>query len=335
MSKRLFGELPSGENVFIYQLKDGNSTVEIMEYGAAIVSLCPFGETDVVGGFDSLDAYLNDTSNQGAIVGRVANRIENAEFGIDGTVYHLPKNDNGNCLHGGVGFQHRLWKVEVQTENSITLSYFSPDGEDGFPSNLEVRVKYTLKKNALQIEYRAVPDGATPIVLTNHAFFNLDGFGKDIKEHRVQIFANRYTETNTTLIPTGNRPVVEGTPFDLRMMRRIGEQFTQQFDGYDVNLILSPKQYKSFDSNKLGLAASVENKKMIMHVYTDQPGLQFYTGNFLGVGPNYKGNIPQIKHGAFCLEAQTEPNCIKHGESIYCADEEYTQLTVYVFERKQ
>ena len=148
MSKILFGELPSGEKVFIYQLKDGNSNVEIMEFGAAIVSLRPFGETDVVGGFDSLDDYLVDTSNQGAVVGRVANRIENAEFCIDGAIYHLCKNDNGNCLHSGIGFQHRLWKVEAQAENSITLSYFSPCGEDGFPSNLVVRVKYTLKNNA-------------------------------------------------------------------------------------------------------------------------------------------------------------------------------------------
>ena len=180
MDKRLFGKLPNGEDVYIYRLTDGTATAEIMEYGAAIVSLCPFGDVDVVGGFDTLEAYTQDTSNQGAIVGRVANRIENARFEIDGKVYLLADNDNGNCLHGGVGFQHRLWKVVDYTENSITLSYFSPDGEDGFPCNLSVEVTYTLKNNSIIISYKAVPDGATPIALTNHAFFNLDGFGGDI-----------------------------------------------------------------------------------------------------------------------------------------------------------
>ena len=191
MDKRLFGKLPNGEDVYIYRLTDGTTTAEIMEYGATIVSLCPFGDVDVVGGFDTLEAYTQDTSNQGAIVGRVANRIENARFEIDGKVYLLADNDNGNCLHGGVGFQHRLWKVVDYTENSITLSYLSPDGEDGFPANLQIDVSYTLKDAAIIISYTATPDGKTPIALTNHAFFNLDGFGKDIKEHTVQIWASQ------------------------------------------------------------------------------------------------------------------------------------------------
>lgn len=331
MDKRLFGKLPNGEDVYIYRLTDGTTTAEIMEYGAAIVSLCPFGDVDIVGGFDTLEAYTQDTSNQGAIVGRVANRIENACFEIGGKTYQLADNDNGNCLHGGVGFQHRLWKVVDYTESSITLCYLSPDGEDGFPCNLSVEVTYTLKNHSIIISYKATPEGTTPIALTNHAFFNLDGFGGDIKEHTVQIWADSYSEVNDKLIPTGNHPNVIGTPLDLRLPKKVGEDFSPTFDGYDHNMILFPKFHKEFNNKKIGLASRVENQKMIMQVYTDQPGLQFYTGNFLGNGPDFKGNIPQIRQGALCLEAQTEPNCINHGEGIYEKGQVYKQLTVYEF----
>ena len=334
MDKRFFGKFPNGEDVYIYRLTDGTTTAEIMEYGAAIVSLCPFGDVDVVGGFDTLEAYTQDTSNQGAIVGRVANRIENACFELNGKTYQLADNDNGNCLHGGVGFRHRLWKVVDYTENSIALSYLSPDGEDGFPANLQIDVSYTLKDAAIIISYTATPDGKSPIALTNHAFFNLDGFGGDIKEHTVQIWADTYSEVNDKLIPTGNHPNVIGTPLDLRLPKKVGEDFSPTFDGYDHNMILFPKFHKEFNNKKIGLAARVENQKMIMQVYTDQPGLQFYTGNFLGNGPDFKGNIPQIRQGALCLEAQTEPNCINHGEGIYEKDQVYKQLTVYEFINK-
>ena len=334
MKKRVFGILPNGDNVYAYEIKDGESVAEIIEYGASIVVLRPFGQTDVVGGFDSLDDYLCDTSNQGSIVGRVANRIANAQFTLDGKTYFLPNNDNGNCLHGGIGFQHRKWSLVEHTENSITLSYFSPSGEDGFPSNLSVFVNYTLKNFALQISYKAIPEETTPIALTNHAFFNLDGLGGDIKNHIITIWADKYSETGTNLIPTGNRPSVNGTQLDLRCEKKIGSDFSKQFQGYDHNMILSPQIYKTFDLQTIGLAARVENDNMIMKTYTDQPGIQFYTGNFLGDGPAFKGGIPQILHGAFCLEAQTEPNCINRGEAIYRRGEVYTQLTVYEFIKK-
>ena len=261
----------------------------------------------------------------------LSNRIENARFEIDGKVYLLADNDNGNCPHGGVGFQHRLWKVVDYTGNSITLCYLSPDGEDGFPCNLSVEVTYTLKTNSIIISYKAVPDGATPIALTNHAFFNLDGFGGDIKEHTVQIWTDSYSEVNDQLIPTGNHPNVIGTPRDLRLPKKVGEDFSPAFDNYDHNMILFPKFHKEFNNKKIGLAARAENQKMIMQAYTDQPGLQFYTGNFLGSGPNFKGGIPQIRQGALCLEAQTEPNCINYGEGIYEKGQVYKQLTVYEF----
>lgn len=333
MNKKLFGKLPTGEEIYIYSLTDGDSKAEIMTFGARIVSLHPFGVTDVVGGFDKLEYYLTDTSYQGATVGRVANRIENACFEIDGKNYTLPKNDNQNCLHGGIGLSHRVWTVEEYEENRIKLSYLSPDMENGFPASLTVTVTYTLTNSSIQIDYEAIPDGKTPIALTNHAYFNLDGFGKDYGKHKFKIFADRYTEVDGNLIPNGNRPLVDSTPFDLRTPKYIVNE-TGDFFNYDHNMILSPKTFKLFNGISLGLAAIVENDNSVLNVYTDQPGIQFYTGNFLGDGPDFKNNIPQIPHGAFCLEAQTEPNCIKNGLAIYNKGERYTQHTVYEFKKK-
>lgn len=329
--KRLFGTLPSGEEIFVYKICDGKFMAEIIEYGASIISLRPFGRVDVVGGFDSLEDYLKDTSNQGAIVGRVANRIADAKFEMNGSVYRLPNNDNGNCLHGGIGFQHRRWRVSEHTKNSISLMYFSESGEDGFPSDLSVKVTYSIQNSAFIINYEAVPNGDTPICLTNHAFFNLDGFGMSVKDQSIQIWAKQYSEINCNMIPTGHRPFVEGTKLDLRDPRKIGDAFSEEFGGYDHNMILSPVIFKSFGFHRVGLVARASNQKITMQMYTDQPCLQFYTGNFLGHGPAFKQGIPQIRHGAFCLEAQTEPNCINHGEAIYHKGDIYRQITVYEF----
>ena len=159
---------------------------------------------------------------------------------------------------------------------------------------------YTLKNHSIIISYKAIPEGTTPIVFTNHAFFNLAGFGGDIKEHTVQIWADSYSEVNDKRIPTGNHPNVIGTPLDLKLPQKVGKDFSPAFDGYDHNMILFPKLHKEFNNQQIGLAARVENPKMIMQVYTDQPGPQFYTGNFLGIGPDFKGNIPQIRQGALC-----------------------------------
>ncbi len=334
MSKKLFGKLPGGEEVYVYQISNGSFTAEIMEYGATIISLRPFGNVDVLGGFDTLEQYIVDSSNQGTVIGRVANRVKNAQFEMDGKVYQLIANDNGNCLHSGIGFRHKLWKVTALSDNSITFSYRSPDGEDGFPASLAVEVAYTVKDGALLISYNAVPDGATPIALTNHAYFNLDGFGGTIKDHTIQIWADRYTEVDDKLIPTGNRPSVSGTPFELRTPKKIGTDFSAEFVGYDHNMVLAPDTYKEFNGQKLGLAVRLENAAMAMQMYTDQPGVQFYTGNFLGDGPDFKNGTAQIRHGGLCLEAQTEPDCINHGEAIYKAGEVYKQLTVYEFTAK-
>ena len=335
MDKRIFGNV-GGEDIYIYTLQNDTAVAEIMTRGATLVSFRPFG-VDIVGGFDTTDGYLADDSHQGGIIGRVANRVADATFTMDGAVYMLPDNDNGNCLHGGCGFDYRIWTVESHSNDAITLSYYSPDGEEGFPAGVAVEVTYTLVGATLIISYKATPDGKTPIALTNHAYFNLDGFGGTIKEHTIQIYADSYTEVDDKLIPNGNRPDVEGTPFDLREPHKIGEGFSESFDGYDHNFVLCPKIFKKFGESALGLAAVVEGEKLKMSVYTDQPGVQFYTANFLKqMAPEhlFHGGITPIKHGAFCLEAQTEPNCIKHGIGFYEAGEVYTQTTVYEVERK-
>lgn len=331
MTPQLFGVLLNGQEVYAYTLTFENTTCRIMTYGAAVLSLSPFGGVNVVGSFDTLEDYLQDDSNQGLIIGRVANRIGGASFTLDGVEYRLHANDNGNCLHSGHGFRHKVWNVKEATENAITLTYRSPDGEDGFPGNLDATVTYTLVNHALHIQYTALPQCATPIALTNHAYFNLDGFGGTVKNHIMQIWANRYTHVDDLLIPTGHRPLVKGTPYDYTAPRAIaGEDFI----GVDHNMILSPEIFKTFGEKSLGLAAQVENSALVMRVYTDQPGIQFYTGNFLGNGPAFAGNVPQVKHGGFCLETQTEPNCIDRGEAIYRQGQTYTHYTVYEFENK-
>ena len=238
----LFGVLESGENVNLYTIKGKNTSAEIMDLGATLVKLVTFG-TDVIGGFDSPADYIKDNSYQGATIGRVANRIENAEFVMDGKTYALTENDNGNCLHGGSGFSYKIWNVIDHTENSITLSYVSPDGEDGFPSELKVTVTYTLIDDALLIDYKAIPDGKTPISLTNHSYFNLNGLGKDIKDQNLTIFANTYTAVNDKLIPTGEHPNVADTYFDFTKERKIADEKFGEFTGYDHNFVLSPSEY--------------------------------------------------------------------------------------------
>lgn len=331
--KRLFGTLPDGEKIYLYTIKSKDTSAEILTYGAVLRSLC-FCGTDVVGGFDNIESYITNPGNQGGIIGRVANRIEKASFVMDGQEYHLKKNDGEHCLHGGVAFNHAVWRAEEYSESHVTLTYLSPDGEAGFPGNLFTEVTYTLDGNSLIIDYKAMTDSISPIALTNHAYFNLDGFGGDVMDHTLKIFADRYTEIDSNIIPTGNRPSVDGTNFDFRAGKRLGDAFCEGFRGYDHNFILSPKTYKSFIGKSLGLAAELENDKLRLSVYTDQPGLQLYTGNGLSGDPDFKGGVKAIRHGALCLETQTEPNATKRGEGFYVTGEIYTHTSVYMLERK-
>lgn len=324
---KIFGKLDTGATIYEYTLKNDNAEVAIITFGGIVRKFTVFG-TDIVGGYDNIEGYIADTSHQGGLIGRVANRIAGAKFVMDGKEYRLPKNDGENCLHGGVGFDRRIWNVEEASDESILLSLVSKDMEEGFPASLEVKVRYTLAGTALKIEYSATPGAKTPIALTNHSYFNLNGLGGTILDHTVEIFADRYTEVGDDLIPNGNRPEVKGTVFDLTSPIRIGKHVGKDFIGYDHNFILCPTEYE----DGLGLAARVSGDRLKMSVYTDQPGVQFYIGNFLGGEPDFKGGIKRVLHGAFCLETQTEPNCINHGIGFYDKGERYTHTTVYKIE---
>ena len=329
MEKKLYGTLSDGREVYIYTLKNELAELSVMEKGATVVAFKPYGK-DIIGGFDTLSEYLRDGSHQGATIGRVANRVGGARFTMDGAIYMLPQNNGENCLHGGVGFDHRLWSLCDSGENYLTFSYYSEDGEEGFPAGLSVKVTFTLEGATLIITYSAIPEGKTPIALTNHSYFNLDGFGGDIESHVATIYADRYTEVDESLIPNGNRPEVRGTAFDFTEPHRIGERIGGDFIGYDHNFILSPSSFREFLGRRAGLAASVTNGELTLNVYTDQPGVQFYIGNFMSdIEPIFRGGHKGITHGAFCLETQTEPDCINHGIGFYEAGEEYTHICVY------
>ncbi len=327
--KRFFGTLASGEEAYIFTLKDGKSVAEVTTYGATLVSFRPFGDVNIVGGYDELSSYVTDTSNQGAIIARVANRIEDATITIDGAIYMLTANQKGNCLHGGMFINNQIWGVESFTENSITLTYYSPDGEEGFPHGLMIKVKYTLASSALIISYEAYPEGKTPVSMTNHAYFNLDGMGGDVKEHSLKVYANTYSKMDDRLIPTGEHPAVDGTPHNFKAMRKIGEFIGESFKGYDTNFIICPEIYKNFEKKQLALAAVATNGVLELRAYTDRPCIHLYTPASMKSEPHFSGDVPRVALCGFCLEAQIEPNAVKHGEGIYDAGEVYTQMTVY------
>ena len=324
--------MPDGRDALVYTLSSDECTVKVSDYGATVLSFV-FDGKDIVGGFDTLDTYFTDDSHQGATIGRVANRIAGARFTMDGKEYLLPKNDGDNCLHGGIGYDFKLWDVKEYDGKRITLSYLSPDGDEGFPSELAVEVCYILSGSDLIIDYKAIPKGKTPISLTNHSYFNLDGFGADVLDHTLVLHADRYTEVGEDLIPTGEQIPVFETPFDFTSPHKIGERIAQTGGGYDHNYLLCPTKHKEYNAKKLGLAAEVSNDKIRMCVYTDQPGIQLYTGNFLGNGADFKTGIKQVKHGAFCLEAQIEPNSVNHGAGFYDKGDVYTHTTVYSVEK--
>ncbi|MBR3681304.1 MAG: galactose mutarotase [Clostridia bacterium] len=331
MNKNSFGRLPSGVEVFEYHINYGDFSASVIDFGATLRTLSVFG-VDVCGGFDEIGGYLCDNSHQGGTIGRVANRIAGASFTLDGVEYRLPRNNGESCLHGGEGFDRRTWEVVSHTESAIRLKYISRDGEEGFPAELTVFVEYRLTDLGLYITYSAVANGKTPVSLTNHTYFNLDGLGKPITSHGVAVFADFYTEVDERLIPTGNRPSVLGTPFDLNKISPIGGAI-KALGGVDHNFILSGKCDFCPYGTPMRHAAAVENGKIRMDVYTDREGVQLYTGNFLGDGPNFKGGVRQVKHGALCLETQTEPNGVNNGRDILAAGEEYTHATLYAFSK--
>lgn len=350
VSKADFGKTATGTPVEIYTLRNSNGlTARIMTYGATVVSLeVPDKDGklgDVVLGFDSVAEYEKGSPYFGCTVGRYANRIGGAKFSLDGKDYTLAKNDKENTLHGGkVGFDKVVWTAaEVQDKRgpSVKFTHTSPDGDEGYPGTLKASVTYTLtNNNRLRIRYEATTDKKTVCNLTHHSYFNLSGAGAgNILGHELQIEADRFTPVDATLIPTGELRELAGSPLDFRTATKIGARIDADDEqiklggGYDHNYVLrAPTDPKK----PLRKAATVHDPASgrTMEVLTTEPGLQFYTGNFLDGSLKGKGGKTYVKRGALCLEAQKfpdSPNKPSFPTSVLEPGQTYKQTTVYAF----
>ncbi len=331
--KRLFGTLPTGEEIYAYTITGENTSVEIITYGAAISKFITFG-VDIVGGYDTVDGYVANFGSQGATVGRVANRIKDARFSIDGVEYNLTKNERDNCLHGGFGFSKSVWREASVNKSSITLTYTSPDGEHGFPGNLEAFVTFSLIGDALSIEYRATADKKTPVNMTNHSYFNLDGLGGDVKNHKLKVYADSYAELDERLIPTGAMLPLENTRYDFKKSRIIGDELLDKGVEYDIHFNILPEKYGEFLGKRLPLALELESRDLRLSMYTDREGFQIYSGGCMEGCVGLKGGVAPVRYGGICLEAQDVPNGVNCERGIYGDGIEYKQTTVYKIEKK-
>jgi len=343
--KESFGKTPDGKQIDLYTLTNTTGLrARIMNYGAILVSLeVPDRDgnlADITLGFDKLDGYLGEHPYFGAIVGRYANRIGKATFTLDGVEYKLAANNDVNHLHGGIkGFDKKVWRVEdlgVKGAGAVVkLSYISEDGEEGYPGNLACSVTYTLTEDdKLKISYEAETDKKTVINLTNHSYFNLAGQGTgDILGHEMMINADKYTVVDEGLIPTGENRSVKDTPMDFTTPMTIGSRIGQVEGGYDHNYVLKG------DGGTLALAARVyePTSGRVMEVQTDQPGVQFYTGNFLDGSLTGKAGKVYQKNYGFCLETQhfpDSPNKPDFPSVVLHPGQKYTTETVYRFYTK-
>lgn len=342
VTKKEFGVLSNGKKVHLYTLKAGDVSLTLSTFGGTMLSLFVpsrrFPKEDVLLGYSTLDGYTSNIPFIGASIGRFGNRIGGASFSLDGNTYNLYKNDSGHTLHGGRrGFDKKIWNAESYEENDGVFVRFeleSPDGEEGFPGSLNAVICYGLtKSNELVIDYKAAVDKKCPINLTNHAYYNLAGEGKgDILKHEIQIHASRYVEVNEDLIPTGNMPSILGGPFDFTTRKVIGKDIGQTGGGYDHCFILDAAN----NDKKLKPCADVFEplSGRSMKVLTSQPGVQFYTGNFLN---NVRGKSGSVygKHSGFCLETQhlpDSPNQPDFPPCIYGPGKEYHEKALFAFD---
>ncbi len=334
MNKKLFGTMPDGTPIMEYTLENENFSVSIINYGGILRRYVAYG-TDIVCGFDCLEHYLADTSQQGALIGRYANRIDGGCFTLNGKKYSLNCNDrNGTVhLHGGpTGFSRRVWTVTEASRSFVTLHLVSPDGDEGYPGNLTVDVTYALTRTGLAIDYIATTDADTPLSLTNHSYFNLDGCGNgDILDTVVTIYADEYSTLNERMIPNGHAPVA-GTVFDFTAPTAIGAR-GMDFGGYDHNYILRDTDDMKANGHALTHACDADNGKLTLSVYTTTPCIQFYIANALQGEHPFKGGSMPTPRTAFCFEAQTEPNGPNRGEGILRAGDIYRQYTFYGVKR--
>jgi aldose 1-epimerase len=339
-----FGKMPDGAPVRIFTLTNkSGAEARITNYGGIVVSLTAPDRAgkmaDVVLGFDSLDGYVAHSGPFfGALIGRYGNRIGHARFSLGGAEYQMEKNDGENSLHGGAhGFDKRLWTARVLPDGGLSLSYLSKDGEQGYPGNLAVTAVYHLTDaGELRIDYTATTDKDTVLNLTNHSYFNLKGAGDgDILQHRLTLNADRFTPVDSGLIPTGELRSVNGTPFDFRKSTAIGARIEQNDEqlklghGYDHNWVLN-------GGTGLRLAAHVEEpgSGRVLEVYTDQPGVQFYTGNFLDGAIKGKGGKVYGRRSGFCLETQhfpDSPNKPAFPSTVLKPGQKFQSTTTFAF----
>ncbi|MGL1956323.1 MAG: galactose mutarotase [Colwellia sp.] len=340
-----FGNLDSGQQVTKYTLaNDAGTSVSIIDLGAAITELNVIDNKgnfdDVVLGFATPQQYLTSSTYFGAVVGRYGNRIAKGKFSIDGKEYTLATNDGENHLHGGdVGFDKRFWNAKVNGKDSITFTLVSENGDEGYPGTLTLAVTYQLTDdNRLVVDYDASTDKTTVVNVTQHSYFNLAGHGSgDILNHEMMINADRFTPVDKTLIPTGELAAVEGTAMDFNQATKIGERINndeQQLafgGGYDHNWVLNKKQ-----PGEMSLAAQVfeQNSGRTLAIYTDEPAIQFYSGNFLDGSYKAKNEAVYQYRNGFCLETQhfpDSPNQPSFPSTILQPGEQYKTRTIFEF----
>jgi len=343
-----FDTIIDGKKVNLYWIENKGIKAAFTNYGGRLIGLWVADKngkpTDVVVGMNSAKGFKNATEPYfGATIGRVGNRIAKGKFTLEGKQYQVPLNNGKNALHGGIkGFQYVVWDVVKTNENTLVFSYVSPDGEEGFPGNLTVKVTYTITDdNSIKMEYEATTDKTTVVNLTNHAFFNLNGEGSGtILNHELQIYANEFTPVDEGLIPVGELKSVKNTPFDFTSKHTIGERIETKDEqlkfgkGYDHNYVLNGTK-----KNGLNHAATISGDKsgIIMDVFTEEPGLQFYSGNFMQSKNTFKSGAKDDFRTAFALETQhfpDAPNQPKFAPIVLKPGQKYHTVSYYQFSVK-
>ena len=338
ISKRIFGYTPDGKDVNIFTMKNDNGIIaEVTNYGGIVTSLVVPDRDglpgDIVLGFDNLKGYLAGHPYFGAIVGRYANRIANARFELGGEVYQLAANNGNNHLHGGIkGLDKVVWDYEILTGSglgSLRFTCFSPDGDEGYPGNLSIETLFMLNNdNELHIKFKATTDKPTPVNLSHHGYFNLTACRDSVLGHELKINGSRFTEVNDEHIPTGELSMVEGTAMDFREMKPVGRDMADVPGGYYHNYVLDNIQ----EPLKMVAILYEPVGGRRMEVLTTQPGVQFYTGNFLDGTLTGKGGKVYHQHWGLCLETQhfpDSPNQPSFPDTVLKPGEEYIHSTIY------
>jgi len=344
ITEDIFGEF-EGEKVHRFTLTNGKIILQLINYGATITSLKVDG-IDVVLGFDDMDGYTSKNGGRnpyfGAVIGRVANRIGNAKFSLDGKEYNLAQNNGANALHGGLrGLDKVMWRSAVNKDGSVTFSYVSLDGDEGYPGDIIYNVSYSVDAEAgVKIDFSGMVSAASPVNMTNHVYFNLAGHksgASGLEDHIMRMCCDHYTPVSDNLIPTGNLQYVGGSVFDLRFPTRLGDVLAKcpggDNNGFDHNFAVSGHK-------DVNIVCRVEHPGtgIWLECHTDQPGCQFYTGNFIPQDDSLKGKEGCVyrKHAGFCLETQKFPDAINQPNFVSCVvrpGQVYNHSVIYKFGR--